>query len=801
MKIMRKLNLYISIMILLLVTSCREEFVERGKIDLQQDEYLLNVSIPEASTVVSRVLDEPSQSALQNLPLSVLVFDENGFFLSMRKADPVTVNGDGKSGTFKVSLPPSDTKRILHFVLGNVEYPKEYDRSDSESSVFGSLTVKDGVDAYWQRIEVDKIQQNETSFEQPIKLIRNFAKISLTVNDGVNDFELLGFIIINETNEGTVAPYTGNDGANGRFATFDLEQDVKPYESFTRLNKGYGGNALGERIGEYDEKDFSDSNPKYVYECNQDKSDNPAYILLKANYAGKDYYYKLDIVTTDTETFVTSYLNLYRNFHYSVTINKVNGAGYSTPDAAMAAAASNNLSASVEVSEVNEIEDGLGNKLWVSDVDIMLVTTDIYSIKYEYTINNGENANGQVKVSTVGDLNTQAISKFENDQNGNLIIYPATNLPSLMERQEFILATPSGLARRVTVYVRKPFEFSAVDCDNYVAEEVGSELTLVVRLPENMPTAVFPLTLDIEPVKKSIYPDTKKNRIPVEAEGTTTFNYAATVTYNDYRKNPAFFFHFKTNMAKSATQIKVTNPYFLDSNNTAEFNNTSSSEIFGFLDLKLSSDGNGTFSANDNIFTFNTYNTGNKPLTMTFRLHDEGDKVTTSEHVIEIYGRYLDFANEGNNVVTETGTFTVREDNHCILYVPNDIYAEQKLTFTITQNYASETLQLSSLDHKTATVDYKMPSKRLQLKYSTRRGEYPISNATVSIYKDESYSEKIMDKETDGNGYITIESFAGFSEGDQWVFRYRDYWSTYSVSVTVGELTKTTSDQLLILTK
>lgn len=66
-------------MILLLVTSCREEFVEGGKVDLQQNEYLLNVSIPEASTVVSRALGEPSQSALQNLPLSVLVFDENGF--------------------------------------------------------------------------------------------------------------------------------------------------------------------------------------------------------------------------------------------------------------------------------------------------------------------------------------------------------------------------------------------------------------------------------------------------------------------------------------------------------------------------------------------------------------------------------------------------------------------------------------------------------------------------------------------------------------------------------------------------
>lgn len=794
---MKKIYLFISIMILLLVTSCREEFVEDGKIDLQQDEYLLNVSIPEASTVVSRALGEPSQSGLQNLPLSVLVFDENSFFLSMRKADPVTINEDGKSGEFKVNLPPSDTKRVLHFVLGNVKYPKEYDRSDSESSVFGSLTVKDGLDAYWQRIEVDKIQRDKTNFE-PIKLIRNFAKISLNVAESVQNFSLLGFTIINETNEGTVAPYTGNDGSNGRFATFDLEQDVKPYESFTRLNKGYGGNALGERIGEYDEKDFSDSNPKYVYECNQDKSDNPAYILLKANNAGQPCYYKLDIVTTDTETFVTSYLNLYRNFHYSVTINKVNGAGYSTPEAAMTAAASNNLSASVEVSEVNEIEDGLGNKLWVSDVDVMLVTTGTYTINYEYTIDNGKDANDQVKVSTVGDLNTQAISKFENDQNGNLIIYPATNLPSVMEKQEFILATPSGLARKVTVYVRKPFEFSAVDCDSYVAEEAGSELTLVVRLPENMPTAVFPLTLDIEPVKKSIYPDTKKNRIPVEAEGTTTFNYAATVTYNDYRKNPVFFFHFKTNMAKSATQIKVTNPYFGDSNNTAEFNNISSSEIFGFLDLKLSSEGNGSFSANDNIFTFNTYNTVNKPLTMTFRLHDEEDKVTTSEHVIEIYGRYLDFANEGNNVVTETGTFTVREDNHCILYVPNDIYAEQKLTFTITQDYASETLQLSSLDHKTATVDYKTPSRTLTLYYRNKRTKV-IQNSTVSIYKDKNYSEKIMDKKTDNNGRITIESFAGFSGKDRWYFKYTSDNSIYSASALIEDLA--ISVQSLTLTK
>lgn len=778
---MRSLNLYISLFILLLITSCQEELGENGRIDLQQNEYLVTVSIPEVSTVASRTLGEPSQSMLQQLPLSVLVFDENGFFLSMRKAESVTVNTDGKSGTFKVNLPPSDNKCILHFVLGNVTY-SDYDRSDSESGIFSSLTVSGGVDAYWQRIEVDKIKENETTFDQPIKLIRNFAKISLNVADGMSEtgFSVLGFMIVNEVSEGTVAPYTGDDSRNGGFATFDSEESSQSYETFVTQNKGYGGNMLGERVTRNQEN--WDNNPKYIYECNQDKSANPAYILLKAEWNGQVCYYKLDIVTTDPDTYVTSYLNLYRNFHYAVTITNVAGAGYSTPDAAMAAAAANNLSASVEVSEVNEIEDGLGNKLWVSDMEVMLVTTNPVTISYEYTVNGGQK-NELVKVSPVGELNTQAISKYENDGNGSLVIYPADNLPATMEKQELILATPSGLSRKVTIYVRKPFEFQVVDCDDYVAQEAGAELTLVVRLPENMPTAVFPLTLDIEPVKKTIYPDTEKNRIPVDSKEIATFSYEATITYNDYRKNPTFFFHFKTNIKESATEIKVTNPYFLDENNQTSFSNVPSGQVFGFIDLQLSSENNGTFEGDS--FTFNTYQTAEKTLTMTFYLHKEGDQVAMPEHVIEIYGRFLDL----ENVKTETGTFIVREDNHCILYEPKDIYAQQILTFTITQDYASETLQLSASNHKTATVDYKTPSKTLQLKYYNYYTQN-IRNATVSIYKDASYSEMVMEKETDNSGNITIESFAGFSGSDIWYFRYTNGRNTYSASATVEELAK-----------
>ena len=81
-----------------------------------------------------------------------------------------------------------------------------------------------------------------------------------------------------------------------------------------------------------------------------------------------------------------------------------------------------------------------------------------------------------------------------------------------------------------------------------IIDILGKELTLVVRLPDNMPTAVFPLTLDIEPEKKSIYPEVSKNRIPVTSKENYTFSYQATITYEDYQRNSTFFFHFKTNM-------------------------------------------------------------------------------------------------------------------------------------------------------------------------------------------------------------------------------------------------------------
>lgn len=789
---MKKISLYITLLVTLLLTACRQEEMVQGTSNLKPGEYLFTASIPEPMEASRAwgVGDELAQK-----PMRVLVFDKNGFFTAFCEATLMGQESDG-SIKFKVSLPPSNEPCALHFVLGDVTYEK-YTRGDSESSIFSKLSTSDGNDAYWQRVEVSSIKDGEALFPERIKLVRNFAKISLDVvgEAATSPLTLVGYKVIDALDAGTVAPYAGRE-ENGGFADFNLSlaSGENAYDKFVSVNNGFDGrNNVGQLIEDND-LSWWDKNDKYVYERNQDKSDAPAFLLIKAMYDGVETYYKLDIVTVD-ENYITSYLNLYRNFHYKVHIKNVVGKGYDSPEEAMENAASNNLSASVEVSEVNDIEDGLGNELWVSDMNIMLVSSEPYIMTYKY-IAEGNEANGQVIVTPVGGpdeggYNKAAVQEIKDDEDGTITITPAATT-DLMQKQEFIISTPSLLSRKVTVYVRNPFIFSAVDCDQHVERKVNAEMTLVVRLPDNMPNAVFPLTLNMEPEDKTIYPNTSQNRIPVEA-GDHTFSYKATVTYNDYRKNPTFFFHFKTNVAESATTITVTNPYFKNENNTATFDNVNVGDVFDFGDVRL----------NDKTGTYTCFSQQNKgeTLKLQFDLHNPGDNVISpDEHTIEIFGNYLDWSNV--QIMSESGgSYTVREDNHCILYVPNNVYERQTLVFTIAQNYASGTIQLSARDHTTATIDYTTPPVTITLKYESGRNTYNVPyGTTIEIYKGSDDAGNLIDdtKKTNSSGEITMNTFVGLTGEDVVVFKCRILRRTYEGKATVDELV---NNQSIVLTQ
>lgn len=798
---MKTISAYISILFFLILTSCNDqEVISTSSVVSQAGEgYQFTVTIPEP-IVATRAIGHELTS-IDGKPMHVLVFDENGFFVANQTAENVSYDAEEKKGKYSVELPPSDKPCSLHFVLGNVTYDT-YGPDDSEASIFSTLSVSGGEDAYWQRIEVNEIAKDEngqitSEFPELITLVRNFAQISVDESAVTSDFKLEGFVVVDTRDAGTVAPYTGSG-----FADYNFEEGENAYNAFVSLNKGFGGTNAG-KIVTPETLDFT-TDDKFVYERNQDESDNPAYILIKGYYQNSSTpsYYKLDIVSTN-DRYITSYLNLYRNFHYAIHINSVNGAGYGNLEDAMNAVASNNLSASVKVSQVNRLDDGNGNELWVSDMDIMLVSSEPHTINYTYTTNNGNegNANAQVMVtpSESGgqeDYNHAAVHSIVNDGNGNITITPISPLPATIQTQEFVVSTPSHLSRKVTVHVRQAFVFEAVDCDELVEDVIGSGLTLIVQLPENMPTAVFPLALNIEPDKKSIYPDVNMNRIPVEEVGNYTFKYQATVTYNEYRQNPTLFFHFKTNMTQSATSITVTNDYFENTNNRATFENAGTDEIFNFGSVTLNGD-EGTY------YCESSQNKG-ETITLGFDLHNNTYQPPT-EHTIEIFGNYLEV------VSSSTGTCEPREGkDNAFIYVPDNIYDRQEVTFKITQDYASSTIQLSARDHKTATIDYTMPAVTVTLQYQyrsnyggTRTANVP-ENTQIFIYKDAAHTELVTkEKQTNDYGQITMDTFVGFT-GDDIIYFECEFRptqgnrGTYSGSARVSELAANSSFTLTL---
>lgn len=763
---MKRLYFYLSMFVCLLVVACRQDAEIGVNPDLKSGEYLFSVTLPEPLEAVSRAMGDVV--SLDGKELHVLVFDKNGFFVANQTAS--SVNQSNGKYTYKVELPPSEEPRSLHFILGNVGYPT-FVPDDSESSVFSNLSVSGNEDAYWQRVTVPKIAEGMNLGD--ITLIRNFAKISVESKVENSNFEFKGFALVRNTDAGTVAPYVGPDMVeNGGFALFDTADD---YDTFVSKNHGYGGDTAGD-VDETvpDDGDFT-MLPKYMYERNQDEAQRPAYVLVKAFFfdggVEKECYYKLDIVRTDDQTWITSYLNIYRNFHYTIRINKVMGAGYATPEEAMQATASNNIGASVEVSQVNTIQDGLGNELWVSTLDTLIVTANNAEIYYRYTTgmnssgSGGTVSNEQVKVTPVSDsedgVNRKAISDW-NYSDGVLTVTPA-NLPSLMETQEFILATSSGLARRVVIRVRQPFRLR-VDCDKYVERKIGAQLTLAVILPQNMPTAVFPLTLDIEPERKSLYPDVNENRIPVNSEGNHTFSYRAEVSYADYMNSRTCHFVFKTNIASSATDITVTNPYFEEIDNVASFLNEGDQRYnFGRI----------TLNDSENEYIFDKYETVGEKLILQFDLHTEGDGYQPEgTHPINIYPTTPERV-KWDNVKSSTGTVEIvyRENGNFIVYTPKDVYSRQEVIFESAVDFATGTFQLSANDHATKTIGYKVKPLQVYAEYNSILGQSPV-NGNIDIYKNDYNGDPILTYKAQ-RGYFTINSFGGVTMDDTWCFRYQ----------------------------
>lgn len=764
---MKKIMLFITSLFLLLFTACQEEDWGTHTPALEKGESLISFSLPEPVTATRAVLGETP--AVEHL--HVLVFNEKGFFLANAKATVVT-QPDAGTGTFKVKLPVSNRPCRLHFVA-NADYDMEgkswptYVSTDTESTILGAMTTSKNRAAYWGKVSVDHISDKGITLDKPVELIRNFAKVTLRTST-VGNYQIESYMVYNCPTEGLLAPFNPYDGS---FADFVSVTNDDPYGNFVKDHPDYRGTTKGEIAANELPAETAWKKPTesfYVYERNQDNSDIPTALVLKAKNLtdNKSYYYKLDLIQFDNKTYKTTTYNLFRNFAYDVTVNAIKADGYTDASDAVQAAASNNLAASVQVSKVKKITDGK-HTLEVSTIDTLIVKTDPLVLKFKYM--EGETDRTNTEDVQVHYEESSAFSNIAVDKsNGTITLTPQTPLPEVMQSQEITVATKSGLTRRIVVRVHEPYRFVSVDCQRLVAASQHQSFVLMTELPMGLPTAIFPLTLRIDMTDNTLYPDASMNRFPVDVVDAKNYVYQVEVDYNSYRQNRTMYSYFKTNTSQSATKISVEGTYFKESVPVSFTNGNPSS----FTDVKFA----GTNVTTDPNTKFIVPFGKGEAVKLEFNM-------TTTDKVM-VYTRYL------TDPTSTQGTLVEKKNSEgavCGYEYEPKATGKQVIRFQTREYLAGGRIELFSENYVPVIINYTNPW--VNVRFTIPTGVVP-DNRIVKVYEDAFYQDFIGDLTpiSGGSGQTVMRSFVGNQLETILYFLYQEGGRSYRGEMTVGEL-------------
>ncbi len=619
---MKKITLYLHILMLLLITACSNEDIivptPPSGADGQTCEVSFWASIPETSSASRGDLGEATDTSVETL--SLLVFDaESGLYLyeSKAKLTERTLDNNIHKGKYTARLQLSDKPRIIHFVANAGDVPFQA----NELAVLSQLKKEDNQDAYWQKVTVNSITGTKTAdgtytnvqvpgITDPnttIKLVRNFARVTLNVAANCN-FNLAGFVLVNTATKGTVAPYMRQADANGSyFPNYDTANDANgsamtKYEDL--IDAGYAGvqpsdadidGTVPETPDNVTEEspDPYTTGAKYLYERTQEE--DPVFIIAKRDMGNGQYrYYKIDIMKVGSTGEKDDYYKILRNFSYDITINSVEGDGYENPADAAQATASNNLSASLELKDLTNIAYG-DERLFVSKTEIVWTSADPITFKYMYQLD-GNGSNGTVNSLIIGEAKNSSgavcsegsytINSSDVDAEGySTISITHTGLPETGYKEQEVTIKAGTLMRTINLILIKPYA-SQVGCSATsgltvvpttapeIPLTVGSPVYVYFSMPAGLPESIFPLTFILSPEAHSITPtggDMPVTSLLTHANSTMQglkYGFEKVVTWDEYKDYASTSTGmivecpFKTSLAESATNIYVYNEYF-----------------------------------------------------------------------------------------------------------------------------------------------------------------------------------------------------------------------------------------------
>lgn len=530
-----------------------------------------SVQVPEMQ-VATRSFTDPKITSLH-----LLVFDENGYFVQAAEATGTFGVEKDTEYKFTASLMQSPYKRVVHFIAN---LPKAVNEYGSETALINALTTSGSQDAYWQRVVLSNgiLEGNEemaTKFTK-VPLVRNFVKIS--VDNQAEIFKYESIAVINVPDKGTVAPFNVNDGTYAAYSAGI---------AYSTLNDAgyYGYEPSDMKIVNTDTSNPKFATEHYIYERRQNQDDNDyTYVIIEGKYnnSGTSTYYKVDIVDDNKKPY-----NLLRNFNYVIKINNVLGPGYESADAAAKAAASNNISASIDTKNLLNISDG-SSRLYVEYVNKVITKPGTFTLKYKYLPNISDNtqtnynvpANDNVDLSKVveGDVIASKNNATSDDASGWRTITFTTPETITETKLQTITIKAGVLQREINLILCKPFVLNVTSTPSGSAA-LNADATVTLGLPAGLPAAIFPLEFVIVETGLSISPDASENNLPVRTSlnvngqtvsGGQYFGFVKKVEYSDYNPTnsdtPAandIVCYFKLNKAiTSGLNVNVYNEYF-----------------------------------------------------------------------------------------------------------------------------------------------------------------------------------------------------------------------------------------------
>lgn len=560
---MKQYHIITGLLLLLLAGSCTTD--SEMIIDLPfNDEIVFNVAIPEEVEVSTRGIPIP-ENRIENM--YVLVFDQNGYFLSRTQAE----RGSG-TGNYKVSLLPTDQdlpagkrKRIVHFIC-NYDWSEFSDIPNlgkHENELIAPLSISGNNVAYWQRVELQNgITKN--AFTSTIELLCNVAKIS------VNNNTLFG--------SGLYPPLLDADFAIGSYLDHGT---VAPFNTSTMLfEEGSAVESPYGNIRPVRESDFVEAGsggywgvPTYCFEQKNSVSRNPLYIIIKGKYPPSQTYsyYKIDIVDSGEEILH----DIIRNCHYKVNIREIKGPGNATLQEAINSPASNNLIYSIVLEDYTSVSDGVAALNVETTTKTMVMADTEYRIGFSYFpfiggTENNTNVNVVLEQSSVG--SEQVLSSFQVVRTAGsayILMRTKSELPPYnINSARLIISTIRDgviLRRVVKLRLRAPILFEKLTISPNPIPTLGSEVEVTFTIPNTIKAQLYPFSVYI--TSKNLTPNVdneeKNDNLTLDYQIPGRYRYAYTV--NGPGKHTA---HFKTSNKGFSEKVIIESELF----QTMEYN-------------------------------------------------------------------------------------------------------------------------------------------------------------------------------------------------------------------------------------